>query len=50
MRNETKLPHAGNGVYRGPGMVMMAGRWDATVTVTKAGQTLGSKQFAVVAR
>jgi membrane fusion protein, copper/silver efflux system len=50
MRNETKLPHAGNGVYRGPGQVMMAGRWDATVTVTRGGQRVGSKQFAVVAR
>jgi RND family efflux transporter MFP subunit len=50
MRNETRLPHAGNGVYRGAGLVMMAGRWDATVTVTRAGQPLGSKQFALVSR
>lgn len=50
MRNETKLPHIGGGVYRGPGQVMMAGRWDATVTVAKGGQQLGRKQLAVVAR
>jgi RND family efflux transporter MFP subunit len=50
MRNETKLPHAGGGIYRGPGQVMMAGRWDVTVTVTKGGQQLGRKQLAVVAR
>jgi len=50
MRNETKLPHAGGGVYRGPGQVMMAGRWDVTVTVTKGGQQLGRKQLAIVAR
>ena len=50
MRNETKLPHAGGGVYRGPGQVMMAGRWDVTVTVSKGGQQMGRKQFAVVAR
>ena len=50
MRNETKLPHVGGGVYRGPGQVMMAGRWDATVTVAKGGQQLGRKQLAVVAR
>ena len=50
MRNETKLPQVGGGVYRGQGQVMMAGRWDATVTVAKGGQQLGRKQLAVVAR
>jgi hypothetical protein len=50
MRNETKLPPVGGGVYRGSGQVMMAGRWDVTVNVSKDGQRLGSKQFAVVAR
>jgi len=50
MRNETKLPHVGGGVYRGPGQVMMAGRWDVTVTIVKNGQQLGRKQLAVVAR
>jgi RND family efflux transporter MFP subunit len=50
MRNETKLAPAGGGVYRGPGQVMMAGRWDVTVSVTRGGARLGSRQFAVVAR
>ena len=50
MRNETKLPHVGGGVYRGAGQVMMAGRWEATVTVAKGGQQIGRKQLAVVAR
>jgi membrane fusion protein, copper/silver efflux system len=50
MRNDTKLPHVGGGVYRGPGQVMMAGRWDATVAVSRGGQPLGRKQLAVVAR
>jgi RND family efflux transporter MFP subunit len=50
MRNETKLPPVGGGVYRGSGQVMMGGRWDVTVNVSKAGQRLGSRQFAVVAR
>jgi RND family efflux transporter MFP subunit len=50
MRNETKLPHVGGGVYRGPGQVLMAGRWEATVTVNKDGQRLGSRQFPLVAR
>lgn len=50
MRNEVKLSPAGGGVYRGVGQVMMAGRWDATVTVTRGGQRVGSKQLTVVAR
>jgi Cu(I)/Ag(I) efflux system membrane fusion protein/cobalt-zinc-cadmium efflux system membrane fusion protein len=50
MRNEVRLPPAGGGIYRGSGQVMMGGRWDVTVNVTKNGQRLGSRQFAVVAR
>ena len=50
MRNETKLPHASGGVYRGPGQVLMAGRWEATVTVSRGGQRLSSKQFPLVAK
>jgi RND family efflux transporter MFP subunit len=50
MRSETTLTPAGGGVYRGTGRVLMAGRWDATVTVMRGGQRLGSKQLPVVAR
>jgi RND family efflux transporter MFP subunit len=50
MRNETKLQPAGGGIYRGAGQVMMAGRWDVTVTVSKGGQQVGRKQLAMVAR
>ena len=50
MRSETKLPHAGAGTYRGPAQVLMAGRWDVTVTVSKGGRQLGRKQFAVTAQ
>ncbi|MGE3841068.1 MAG: FixH family protein, partial [Vicinamibacterales bacterium] len=50
MRNEAKLAHVGNGVYRGTGQVMMAGRWDATVNVLRDGQRIGSHQLSVVAR
>jgi Cu(I)/Ag(I) efflux system membrane fusion protein len=50
MRNEVKLSPAGGGVYRGTGQVMMAGRWDASVTVTRGGQRLGTKQLPVVAK
>ena len=50
MRNEAKLTHAGGGVYRGSGEVMMAGRWDVTVRVLRDGQRIGSRQLSVVAR
>jgi Cu(I)/Ag(I) efflux system membrane fusion protein/cobalt-zinc-cadmium efflux system membrane fusion protein len=50
MRNQTKLPAAGNGVYRGSGQVMTPGRWDVTVDVSRGGQRLGSRQFAVTAK
>jgi len=50
MRNEVKLSAAGGGVYRGTGQVMMAGRWEATIIVSKSGQRLGSKQLPLVAR
>lgn len=50
MRNQVKLTHAGDGVYRGAGQVMMAGRWDVTVNVLRDGQRIGSHQLSVVAR
>ncbi len=50
MRNEAKLPHVGNGVYRGTGTIMMAARWETTVNVTRGGQRLGTKHVTVVAR
>ena len=50
MRNEVKLSPAGGGVYRGTGQMMMAGRWDASLTVARGGQRLGTKQLPVVAR
>jgi RND family efflux transporter MFP subunit len=49
-RNEVKLPAAGNGVYRGPGQVLMAGRWETTVTVSRNGQRLGAKQLPMVSK
>ena len=50
MRNEMKLSATGAGTYRGTGQVMTAGRWEATVTVTRAGQRIATAQTTVVAR
>ena len=49
-RSGATLQDAGNGMYRGQGQIAMAGRWDVTVTVTREGRTVGSRQFGLVAR
>jgi RND family efflux transporter MFP subunit len=48
MHSEATLTPAGGGTYRGAGHILMSGKWDTTVTVSKAGQKLGSRQVAVV--
>ena len=50
MRSDVRLAPTAGGTYRGTGQVMMSGRWDVTVTVTRAGRTLDSQQFALIAR
>jgi membrane fusion protein, copper/silver efflux system len=50
MRSEVKLAPAGAGTYRGTGQILMTGRWEATVIVSKAGRRLGNTQTTLVAR
>ena len=50
MRNTVKTTPVGEGVYRGSGEIMMAGRWEVTITVTRSGQLLGTLQTTLVAR
>lgn len=50
MSAEAPLVHTGDGVYRGRLNVSMAGRWDATVVVSRRGAPLASRPFAIVAR
>jgi hypothetical protein len=50
MENDASLVHAGGGVYRGSGQVLMGGRWDVTVTARRGTQQLGRKRFALVAK
>jgi membrane fusion protein, copper/silver efflux system len=50
MSSEATLAHAAGGTYRGPGRISMSGRWDVTVTVTRNGARLGSRQTTLVAR
>ena len=49
-RSTATLTAAGDGVYRGTGHVMLPGRWNATVNVSRGGKPLGARQFAVVAQ
>ena len=50
MRHQASLQRAGSGIYRGTGEIMIPGRWEVTVTATRGGQALGSRQLAIVAR
>ena len=50
MRSEAKLSPAGAGVYRGSGQVMMAGTWNAAVTVKQGGNEIGQKKVTVTAK
>jgi Cu(I)/Ag(I) efflux system membrane fusion protein len=50
MRSEVSLGHAGNGVYGGSLDVMMNGRWEATVMVTRGTERLGTRQMTLMAR
>jgi YtkA-like len=50
MRNSVALTHEGGGRYRGTGSVMMAGSWDATVSVKRNGQDVGARKVLLVAK
>ena len=49
MRNSIALKHEGGGRYRGTGNVAMAGSWDATVSVKRGGQEVGTHKVPLVA-
>ena len=50
MKNNVTLKHTKDGTYTGTGQVAMAGNWDVTVTVKRAGKELGSKKFPITAK
>ncbi|HEX5228117.1 MAG TPA: efflux RND transporter periplasmic adaptor subunit [Bryobacteraceae bacterium] len=47
MRTDVKCSDKGNGLYEGPGQLASGGTWQVTITATKDGQTIASKQFSV---
>ncbi len=50
MKNKVDLTHAGDGVYRGTGQVMMAGNWDVTVMAMRGGQEVATKKMPLTAK
>jgi len=50
MKNNVTLKHQKEGTYVGTGQVMMAGKWDVTVMVKRAGKEIGSKTFPLAAQ
>lgn len=50
MRNEVKLKPAGGGKYTGSGNVMMAGKWNVTISVKQNGKDIGQKKLTLTAK
>jgi hypothetical protein len=50
MRNEVTLKPAAAGTYTGTGQVMMAGKWNVTVRVKRAGKEIGQKKLTLTAK
>jgi len=50
MRNDVKLKPAGGGKSTGSGNVMMAGKWNTTISVRQNGEEIGQKKVAVTAK
>jgi hypothetical protein len=50
MRSEAKLAHVDGGLYRGMGLLSMAGTWNVTVTVTRHGEPVGRRSLSIVAK
>lgn len=48
LRSEVTLFPVSDGLYRGTGEVMTAGRWEVTVRLAKEGRTIASRQFALM--
>ena len=50
MKNTVTLKHQKEGTYVGSGQVTMAGKWDTTVSVKRAGKEIGSKKFPITVK
>ena len=50
MRNEGKLKPSGAGMHAGPDNVMMAAKWNVSISVKQGGNELGQKKVIVSAQ
>jgi hypothetical protein len=50
MRNDIALKPGAAGTYTGTGQVMMAGTWNVTVRVRRAGKDIGQKKLTLTAK
>ena len=50
MHSEVTFAHQGGGIYRGDLHLVMAGTWNVSLRVSRAGQVLGSVSYTVIAR
>jgi hypothetical protein len=50
MRSTAALAAVGEGRYRGTGNLSMAGTWNVLVTVSRAGEELGTTRLGIVVR
>ena len=50
MKNDVKLKATRPGTYTGSGNVMMAGKWNVTLSVKKNGKEVGQKTLALTAK
>lgn len=50
MHSDARLTHVAKGVYRGPAMIQMAGRWDMTVSVLRDGRHVAETHSSLLAR
>lgn len=50
MRSDTTLAHLADGKYRGNSQLSMGGTWNVAVTVSRAGERIGSRRLSIVAK
>lgn len=50
MRSDVTLAHQEGGRYRGQGRLLSPGNWDTTITVTRGGQPLATRNLTLTAQ
>jgi Cu(I)/Ag(I) efflux system membrane fusion protein/cobalt-zinc-cadmium efflux system membrane fusion protein len=49
VRTENRLNETGNGNYQGTGTIESGGTWQVTITASRGGQVIASRQMSVIA-